>query len=308
MKTMRILLAGALALALLLPGLTSCKKDKNKTDTSSMQQLVKDDNRVKSADDGLMNDVNDVLSAGGNKSMNGLPCNVNVDSSNVVNDTITYYIHFTGNNCHNTYSRVGEAEVRKNVNTPWSAAGTRVYVRYINVLVTRLSTGTIVTLNGTRVWENVSGGLLAQLGSGLTSVVHRLTGSLVATFDDGTTRTWSYARQRTFTGVPGDLVCTVEGLGSADGYSGLTSWGVNRGGDNFYTQITQSVVHRQTCGWDPVSGIKIHNIPGALKKATVTFGYDDNEQPVPLNSGSCPTKCRIDWESNGNTGTLYISI
>ena len=163
-----------------------------------------------------------------------------------------------------------------------------------------------MTLNGVRVYENVSGGLLSQLGSGVSSVVHKVTGAVSATFDDNSTRTWNIARQRTFTGTTGNYVMTVDGFGSADGYGNLVAWGTNRHGEAFYTQIIQSVVHKQACGWDPCSGVKSHQIPSDGKMATVTFGFDDNNQPVT--GSNCPTRCRIDWEKNGQTGTIFFQI
>lgn len=305
---MKIFSTAILIAAVFGLGFNSCKKDKNnKHDTGSLTQVVNDDNRIKAADDEILNDVNKVLS-GGLKSTNAWPCNATIDSSSVVNDTITYYITFNGLNCHGNFNRVGQAEARKNVNVPWSQAGSKVYVKYINVAVTRVATGVTATLNGTRVLENVSGGTLNQIGSGISTVVHKASGSMDATFSDNTTRTWVYSRQRTFTGTYGDLTCTVDGLGSDNGYSNLTSWGLTRSNSEFYVQITQSVIHKESCGWDPVYGIKIYQIPAESKKATVTFGFDDNNQPVPLNSGSCPTRCRVDWEMNGNTGTLFIQI
>jgi hypothetical protein len=66
------------------------------------------------------------------------------------------------------------------------------------------------------------------------------------------------------------------------------------------------VVHREACGWDPVSGIKVIEIPGAAKKATITFGYDANNQPVT--GGACPTHYMVAWEKNGNTGTLFLPL
>lgn len=302
MKTTKFFGLLAIVFAFSAIAFTSCKKDKN-PDTTSMQQLVQDENKMASSDDETMNDVNTVLSGNGAKSLNSLPCNVTVDSSGIVGDTIIYNITFNGLNCAQTRLRVGNAEVKKNVNTHWVDAGATVYVKYINLQITRVSDGKSLTLNGTKQFVNVSGGRIADLGISATSIVHRAYGSLTATFDDGTSRIWNLARQRTFTGIAGSLVCSVDGLGSADGYSSLVAWGTNRHGELFYTQITQSVIHREACGWDPCAGVKVHNIPGDDKKATFTGGYDDSEQPV---SGSaCPTKYRIDWEKGTHSGTVY---
>ncbi|NTW34468.1 MAG: hypothetical protein HGB12_17915, partial [Bacteroidetes bacterium] len=86
----------------------------------------------------------------------------------------------------------------------------------------------------------------------------------------------------------------------------LVAWGTNRHGELFYTQITQSVVRKQVCDWDPSEGIIIHQIPGVNKKATITFGYDDNN--VAITGTDCPTKYKLDWEVNGNSGTIFLAL
>jgi len=304
MKTTNLIRFSAILFAVIALGFSSCKKDKD-PDTDSLQQMAADENKMAASDDDVMNDVNAVISGGGAKSLNTLPCNVSVDSATIIGDTIIYNITFNGLNCPGTRIRVGQAEVKKSIYTSWVNAGTTVRVKFINLLITRVSDNKSLTLNGTRVYTNVSGGLIVNLGSTATSIVHRVSGTLVATFDDNTTRTWNVARQRTFTGTPGNLWCTVDGFGSADGYDYLVVWGTNRNGEQFYTQITQSVIHKQSCNWDPCAGVKVHQIPSDNKKATFTGGFDDNDQPVDVNGSACATKYRIDWEINGNSGTLY---
>ncbi len=302
MKTTKLISLAAILIAFSAFAFTSCKKDKN-PDTTSMQQLVQDENKMATSDDDAMNDVNTVLSGTGAKALETLPCNVTVDSSTIIGDTIIYNITFNGLNCAGTRTRTGNAEVKKNVATHWVDAGATVYVKYINLVITRVSDNKSLTLNGTKQFVNVSGGHISDLGTTATSIVHRAYGNLTATFDDGTTRVWNLARQRTFTGTPGNLICSVDGLGSADGYNSLVAWGTNRHGEMFYTQITQSVIHREACGWDPCAGVKVHNIPGDDKKATFTGGFDSNDQPVT--GSACPTKYRIDWEKGTHSGTIY---
>jgi hypothetical protein len=305
MKTKTIIRITAILIAVIGISFAGCKKDKN-TDTNSMQQLAKDEVAMQSATDDVLNDANNVLSGGSKKSMETLPCNVTIDSSSIVGDTITYAITFNGLNCSGTHNRVGHATIKRNVNTYWYQAGTKVFVHLDNLIITKISSGKSLTLNGNKTFENVSGHVLAELGGSVTSIVHKVTGSLTATFDDGTTRTWNIARQRTFTGTMGNLIVTVDGFGSADGYNNLVVWGTNRNSELFYTQITQSVVFKQSCGWDPVAGIKIHQIPADDKSATVTFGYDDNNQLVT--GGNCPTRFKVDWEKGTNAGTIYLQL
>ena len=157
-----------------------------------------------------------------------------------------------------------------------------------------------------KIFKNVSGGFVRQLGFGPTSIVHRISGVLHTKFDDGTTRKWNVARQITYTGSNNQLLMTVDGFGSEGDFTNLVSWGTNRNDEAFFTQIKQSIVHKQLCSWDQVSGIKTHQIPSASKSVTITFGYDSNNEPII--GDACPTKYRVDWQRNGNSGTKYILL
>ncbi|MEI7896256.1 MAG: hypothetical protein WCJ26_04430 [bacterium] len=287
---------------------TGCKKDKNSNmsaDSSSLQQLSGDEQVVESASDESMNDVNTVLSNGNLKATNQLPCNATIDSTAVINDTITIYITYNGLNCNGTRFRTGQVEIKKRVGMHWYEQGATVLIRHINFTITKVSNQKTITLNGIKVHKNVSGGVIWQLGNGTQAIVHRTWGHMNVTFSDGTSKIWNVARQKTYTGTPpNNLVLTTDGFGSAGGFDNLLVWGTNRQGENFYTQVIEPIVHRQVCDWDPCSGIKKHSIPGDSKSATITFGFDSNNQPVT--GTDCPTKYKVDWQKNNNSGTVYL--
>ena len=302
----RFLLVLAVSAAVTMSG---CKKDEPEPEpqdnTESLQQLSVDDNNIQDISDENMNDAMTVVSGGQLKSSNMLwPCNATIDSSNVINDTIYYYITYDGLNCQETFYRTGQVVVKRPVGVKWITPGATVTVTQINFLITRVSTGKSVLLNGTHLFTNVSGGNIWMLGNGLDAIVHRVEGYMNATFDDSTTKTWQIARQRTLTGTMGEFIHSIDGFGEADGYSNLVTWGTNRNGEVFYAQINQTVVRKQVCNFDPVSGIIHYAIPAGDKSATITFGYDSNNQPVT--NGDCPTKYRLDWQHNGNSGTIYL--
>ncbi|MEI6172174.1 MAG: hypothetical protein WCR01_00370 [Bacteroidota bacterium] len=307
MKTNLIRIA-FLFLAVTGLSLSGCKKDKNAAgsdDSASMQQLSKDEEAVESASDESMNDVNNFLSGGNLKSTEKVPCGATVDSTAVVNDTITIYITYNGKNCSGTRSRTGKVEIKKQLGTHWYQAGATVMIRHINFTITKVSNQKSITLNGLKVHQNVSGGLIWQVGNGVDAIVYRTWGAVNVTFEDGSSRIWNVARQKTYTGTaPGNLMLTTDGFGTSGEYSNLLTWGINRKGENFYTRIMQPVVHRQVCDWDPVSGIKKHEIPADSKSATLTFGYDSNDQPVT--GDACPTKFKLDWQRNNKSGTIFL--
>jgi len=312
MKTTKILRMSLLFVALLVAGLTACQKDKTTTTTdpgiNSVQSLASDENQVNSASDEAINDINVVLSGagGGLKSTEGLPCHATIDSTAVSNDTITYYVTYNGTNCRGNLNRTGQVEISKQVHTHWYDAGAAVRYKYINLHITHVASGKSITLNGQKTYTNVSGGLIFMIPQYISSVTTKDEGNLSVTFDDGTTKSWQVARQITYTKDNGNLVLTIDGFGTADNYTNLVNWGINRNGEQFYIQILQSIVQREVCQFDPCSGQKKMMIPDKSKGATLTFGYDNNDQPIT--GDECPTKYRVDWYKGSSSGTEYLFL
>ena len=307
MKTTKFIKSSLMLIAFLGLFLAGCQKEKDNdttTDSSSLQQLSQDDNYLEIVSDDAMSDVNSLLSGGNLKSTNLWPCNATIDSTEVNNDTITFYITYDGLNCRETLYRDGKIEVKKRVGTHWHDEGATVIVKYIDFHITRVSNGKSITINGTKTFQNVTGGFIHQLGNQYTSIIFKAWGTMSVTFDDNTTRIWNVARQRTYTGSPGQLVMTVDGFGTSGNYNNLVVWGINRNGENFFTKIIQPVVFRQVCNWNPCAGIKFHEIPAADKRATITFGYNSNNEPIQ--GDECPTKYRLDWEKGTHSGTVYL--
>lgn len=311
MKTKNLFRFGFLMIAAMTLMLAGCSKDKTtpkgSANTESMQQLTKDENNVDNASDQAMNDANTLLSSGKLKYTESGPCNATVTYSPVINDTITIDIIYSGDDCNHSHFRTGHVAIKVRYLENWGQAGATVIMTLDNFYIRKNSNMKSITLNGTKHLQNFSGHYLWELGLGstVTSVVHRVWGTVTATFENGS-RLWNLARQRTFTGSLINLVVTDDGFGSADGYNSLATWGTNRNGELFYTRITQSVVHKQVCNFDPCSGIIIHEIPAASKSATITFGYDSNNNLIT--NGDCPTRYRLDWVVGTNSGTFFLPL
>lgn len=300
------------ALAAMLVGaltFTGCNKDDEQetVNTSSMEQLTKDDDNIASTTEDAENELNSLIVSGGNlKSTEGIPCGATLDSVVVVNDTISMYLTYNGYSCNGKRFRTGHTIVQKPVGTYWVEAGAQVKITFIDFAVTKVATQKTIILNGYKIQTNVSGGHIALLGNGFETIVHKSAGVMQTTFEDNTTRTWNIARQKTFTGTIDSLVMAVDGYGTSGSYTNLTSWGINRAGEEFYSQVNQSVVFKTQCGWVPCSGIQVYQIPSVPKSATITYGYDDNNQLIT--NGDCPTKYRLDWQKNNLSGTLYLFL
>jgi len=277
-------------------------------DPETLEQLSIDENNVENVLKDVENDITSVMSnnSGDFKSTAWLPCNATVDSLALANDTISIYITYNGLTCDKKRNRTGKIEIKTKVGTRWDEVGAAVICKYFDFTVTRVLTGNSVKLNGSKTLVNENGGHRWQLGTEITSYVERINGTMQASFDNGVGRTWNVARQITYTGTAGQYIMTIDGFGSTANYQNLVVWGSNRQGEEFFTQITQSIVCRQACSWDPVSGIKIHQIPSDEKSATIAFGYDSNNQPIV--GDNCPERFRIDWQRNNRSGTSYLPL
>ncbi len=313
MKTIQKISYAVILLAILGIIVTGCSKKKDDTGptptgTSNLQQLAKDDNNVENAYNEVTNDANAILSGGsGLKSTAVLfPCGVSVDSSQILNDSVTYYLTYNGLNCPGNLYRTGNVEIKRKLGEYWVMPGATVTIKLINFKVTHIASGISITYNGQSTFQNVTGGHIWMVGWELSQVIHKAWGTITATFEDNTTRTWHVARQRLFTGIQDSLVMAIDGFGSADGYNNLVVWGIDRAGNQFYSQINQSVIFKQSCNWDPCSGIQNYLIPSQNMSGTVTFGYNSNNEPTTGNE--CPTKYRLDWAINGNSGTFYLPL
>ena len=296
---------------------TSCKKDQKSistTDTNSIQQLTKDDNQVQASSDDVINDANDALSNSNSKSIQwSNHCNVTLDSiiSNSGIDTLV--LTYNGLNCKGTFDKKGIVYVVKQKNTHWSNAGTSVTIIFNNLSVTKVSNSKTFILNGTKIFTNVSGGLLIQLGNGYSSIIHEIKGNLNIKFDDGTNRTWNISRRKTFTGSFNistltftNLMLSVEGFGTSNGYTNLETYGTNRNGELFYTQINSAIQYSYNYNWKPVSGQLIHQIPSNYEKATLTYGYDSNNNSTTIYSNI--TEYKLDWIKGNKSGTMFILL
>ncbi len=294
---------------------TSCQKqDSQETEVSTevneelYSEPSEDENMVLSSSDVIRDDINNFLTLGANglKAGSHWQCNMTIDSTDVIDDTITYFITYDGLTCNERLNRVGQVQVRKEKGMCWWKAGAAVEVTYIDLQITRVATGKTIVLNGQETFENESGSIILLLGHGVSSVVHKVYGSLDVSFEDGTNRDWNIARQIIYTGEIHDLICTVDGFGAAGDYENLVVWGVNRQGKEFYTQIDESLVITEGCDWDAVSGVRIHNVPEIEKTITLTFGFNDNDEPI--GDDECPTKFRLDWVEGNNFGTLFLPL
>jgi len=155
MKTTSLFKPGLILFAAFALVITGCQKDPKEepptpNGSTTVQEVSQDDNNVQRVDDDINLDVEILMSGGQLKSVNWLPCNATIDSTEVVNDTITYYITYHGLNCQETLYRTGKVEVKTHVGTHWYNPGATVMVQIINMHVTVVATQKTIIINGVK--------------------------------------------------------------------------------------------------------------------------------------------------------------
>jgi hypothetical protein len=305
----------AVITALLATTVIACKKSStNEEETYSDQKLFtelavqsKDQVDVSGEIDAVTNDANlaveeySAISGGKFLGVLGTICDatVTVDSaSNPRKVTITY----NGTNCIGNRKRTGTVILSMPATKRWRDAGTAITVTYQNLKITRVADNKSLTLNGTHVLMNVSGGLLIGLPA-RTSITHTITSSNMSiTFDDGTQRTWQVARQRVYTYNNG-IVITITGTHTEGSKTGIAEWGTTRAGQSFTTSIAQPLVIRQDCLFRLTAGQVQHEQRGTT--ATTTFGLNADGVATGC-PGNGTYYCKLVWTGPNNISRTAI--
>lgn len=273
------------------------------TSNANLQVQADDESRVSNETDAVTNDVNLTMSSPGASAVTGAgyrsgieTAGANPISSLICDATITLdttvspktiTITYNGStNCSMTRVRTGVVVITLPASGQrWSTGGAQITVNIQNLKITRLRDNKTITLNGTHVYTNVSGGSLSNLalGGDVTSITHTIVGdSMQITFDDGSQRLWNAARQRVYTYNDGYVVTTT-GLHSDGTNQGIVEWGTTRYGNTFETLITTPMVISQSCSFRLTSGAIEILRPDISTNTNVTFGLDSTGKAT-----SCP--------------------
>ena len=306
MKTLTPSILIVTVMAVLLFLTAGCNKitDDGSGESASIQQLTVDEMTVDGADDDLSDDLNTFFDEGGYRSALMLPCNV-TDSVSVEGDTIEHTLKYHGANCQGTRNRTGVVVLKMQDGQRWNVAGAQVVATMKNFTVARASNNKPVILNGTITYVNLVGGRVKDVGLTVGQVILQGRGTFSVTFDDQSTHMWQMARQRVFTGSPGNRIITTTGLGSDGAFDFLVFWGYSRAGTKFHSKIIDAITHKEACNKLPGTGTKTLHLPGANNN-TVTYGYNSMNQPVT--GSECPSKAKLEWEATGYSGTVFIDL
>ncbi|MDB5253353.1 MAG: hypothetical protein JWP27_2522 [Flaviaesturariibacter sp.] len=305
-QKVRILAAIAVATSI---GLIACKKSSKGEADYSIQLATQSDDHSRVSSDMEAADVELMDAIESNASFSGrldgtsgitALCNATatMDSTATVRRLT---VVFNGANCLGNRTRTGTVVMSMPLATRWKDAGAVMTATITNLKIVRVADGKSITINGTRVLTNVSGGRLIQLAT-LQSITHTVTSNnMSVTFDDGTTRQWQVARKRVYTYNNG-AVLTITGTHTEGSTTGVAEWGTNRLGNTFVTAITQPLILRQDCDFRITSGQVQHT--RLLADATVTFGLNSTGAPTSC-PGANPYYFKLEWTgAAGNSHTL----
>lgn len=280
MKKMIQSLSSIVAVCMLF---AACSKDVETNDTVSTNLQVQSDDqsRVAGEVDAVADDANVILnhpdyaSYGMNtpastNSIHNAICDATV-SIDTTGTTRSITIVYNGGHCGFNRIRTGTVVISMAKGVQWGNAGAQITVNFNALKVKRVSDNKSLTLNGTQIITNTSGGRLINLPQGIT-ITHTITSSNMSlTFDNGMVRNWQVAKQRVFTYSNG-IVITGTGLHSDGTHQGIAEWGTNRFGIPFASAVTQPIVVKQDCSFRIVSGQVTHYREDVT--TTATFGLD----------------------------------
>jgi hypothetical protein len=257
--------------------LSSCKKSEEaEPDYSELTQQSSDNSSVQRESDQAIDDATTLLegSSLGARLDAADTSLVVIDSSQTDSNSRRKFIFKYKNKFANGKTKSGKMTAVLTTGTNWKTAGSVLTLTFDTMKVVR--NGKSVTFNGTKTITNVTGGRIKDLKTGSDAIVHNvLSSNLKVTFEDGSSKTWSVSKTRTFTVDENGLKVSVTGTGSQAGFTKLAEWGLTRKGTPFYASIEEPIVF-SSCNQDPkpISGKKVHK--GLTKEVVVTFGVDAN--------------------------------
>lgn len=306
MKKFTRLMAIAVLGTLLFAG---CQKDKsNSTDVNQDEFTQQSDDQAKFTTDvdNVSDDINAAMETsptlmGRGSNVTGI-CGATVTIDSISNPR-TVTIVYNGPDCSGLRTRTGTIVASIPSNVKWKDAGAVLTVTITNLKITRVADGKYITVNGTHTITNVTGGRLRDLPT-LGTIVHTISSNnMTVKFDTSSQqRSWSIAKQRTFTYNNGVVISTT-GTGTVAGISGVSEWGTNRFGSTFVTSIQQPLVVKQDCNFRLTSGQVKHDLLG--RSLTATFGLDATGAATTC-PGNNPYYMKLTWV--GPNGQSYSVI
>ena len=292
-------------MAIVVAGLSfaGCSQDSNNNaaitdDAASQQQMASDEQNQNTETQISMNDANDAMAATG-LGKTSVIANVTIDTTSILFKKLI--LHYSGKSADSSRIRTGDVVIQLTGGSTWKDPLAAITILYKHYKVTRIASGTSVTFDGEITATNTTGGR-AFVDPTVIHTVQTTVLGLNITFNDSNGSqqvTWNLSRKCTYTNLSGVLAVSLEGTGTAGGYSNLLAWGINRNDSVFFAQDSTPIVYNSVwsnkCPGLFISGIK--KFKGISHGITETLGLDQSGNIVDPNSSNCPGYYKIEWKN-----------
>lgn len=286
--------------------ITGCKKEETPAptpatptspDPSGQQtQRASDQSNVENESNQAMDEANSALQeVSTTRDMQA--CGMTIDSTYKSQGKLI--LNYNGLDCSGTKMRTGSITVQlpysNGVITTWSTAGSVALLTFTNLKVTYVSNNKSLKFNGTHSVKNVNGGGWLELLLG-TPIVHEVRADMQISFDDSTSCSWKFAKERTYHFLNGTLKASVAGDTVINSHSNVAMWGINRLGENFTVDIPTPVayyLYGTTCLYKPTGTVVLY---GDTSHLTITYGVDASGNIMT----TCPYGYKFSWTDQQN--------
>jgi len=292
--------------------LNSCKKETSSAYDDSVS--AQDNATISNAANATADDA--AAAAGQVKSFSGktegwwnsaVLCGVSlVDSGTAGNRVIT--LTYDGTTTCNGVIRQGTVTITNSSGIPWNTSGSVLTVNINNLVITDPVTLGSFTVNGTHTLTKETNGLEWRVIYGLdqnTTVSRRNQGSMEISFPNGTSRSWTVDRTRSWSSAVSGNVNTITVTVSTEAANNIDVTGTNRFGIGFTTAITTpiSANNNASCTWKPYTGTAIHKV--ANRTATIQYGTDFNGNHIGT-ATTCGDGYYITYTNGNRTAYKFV--
>lgn len=299
-----------------IPLFFSCRKNKEFINEST--EVTEDNNNIQSQSDAATSDANSAISdlgslAGKNVSAEALEafalCGVVVDTTQKASGVLT--LNYDGTTVCKNRKRSGSIKATLEgfiTGIRWKHTGAVIKLEFNNFKVTRASDSKSLEFSGIKYMTNISGGNLALLFLGMqTNFVTSVSGAdLKVKFDDGKIATCNVNRKFTYAMSGQVISCTVEGIGTNNGLSGLENYGTTRNGDTFTSQVLTPIVWNTDCRTYVLAGKLNVKVPAKVFDLVTTFGVDESGNVVTPSANNCPYGMKLEWTRKSKKNSKIV--
>ncbi len=281
MKKFMLALSLSLAIGTVIT-LNSCQKGKNNLadDSISAQDNASINNAINATTDDAASAAGQVKSFSGKTNgwwNSAVLCGVTiVDSGTVIAGNKTISITYDGTTTCNGVIRSGNVTVQNSSGITWNTAGSVLTVTFNALAITDPISGNTYTVNGTHTLTKETNGLewqiIAEVLTNQTVTRRNQSSNMSITFPDGSVRTWSVDRTRSWSSSVTGSVNTITVTVSSENANHIDATGTNRYGNTFTNTIVTPIManNNLSCTWKPYQGETQHVVNN--RTTTVVFG------------------------------------